>query len=179
MLDNGLTYINHTYMSYLDNNIYDIIYMTRGNSWSVIVHHKNFSLTIRIQTKDLWFCRMDPNQPSVKISEYIIINITAHPLKNIQYMYKFNMTISNMGPTMTSRKKHRFHTKVQYLLNSIVWNSWFQSRLLSLWNLWILLDVQSTAHQTIHFGLCTALILKALGLTSNCKWIEWSAVLRT
>jgi hypothetical protein len=29
--------------------------------------------------------------------------------------------------------------------------------------------VQLTAHQTIHFGLCSALISRALALTSNCK----------
>jgi hypothetical protein len=31
-------------------------------------------------------------------------------------------------------------------------------------------NVQSTAHQTIHFGICTAVILRALALISNCKW---------
>jgi hypothetical protein len=34
-----------------------------------------------------------------------------------------------------------------------------------------LTTVQSTPHQTIHHGLCTALILKALALISNCKCI--------
>jgi hypothetical protein len=31
--------------------------------------------------------------------------------------------------------------------------------------------VQSTARQTIHFGLCTALISRALALILNCKYI--------
>jgi hypothetical protein len=30
-------------------------------------------------------------------------------------------------------------------------------------------QVHSTAHQTIHFRLCAALITKALALMSNCK----------
>jgi hypothetical protein len=32
-------------------------------------------------------------------------------------------------------------------------------------------NVQSTAHKTIHFGICTALISKVLALISNCKCI--------
>jgi hypothetical protein len=35
----------------------------------------------------------------------------------------------------------------------------------------LLIDVQSRAHQTIHFGLCTAIISNALALISNCKCI--------
>jgi hypothetical protein len=31
--------------------------------------------------------------------------------------------------------------------------------------------VQSTGHQTIHFGLCTALISRALALIANCNCI--------
>jgi hypothetical protein len=31
------------------------------------------------------------------------------------------------------------------------------------------INLQSTSHQTIHFGLCTALVPKALVLISNCK----------
>jgi hypothetical protein len=36
--------------------------------------------------------------------------------------------------------------------------------------------VQLTAHQTLYFGLCTALIISALVLISNCKCVERSAV---
>jgi hypothetical protein len=32
-------------------------------------------------------------------------------------------------------------------------------------------NVQLIAHQTIHFGLCTALISRALALIPNCKCI--------
>jgi hypothetical protein len=40
----------------------------------------------------------------------------------------------------------------------------------------MLFYVQSTAHQTIHFGLCTALISTALALILNCKYIALRAV---
>jgi hypothetical protein len=39
--------------------------------------------------------------------------------------------------------------------------------------------VQSTAHQTVHFGLPTALVSRALALISNCKWIACRAIGRT
>jgi hypothetical protein len=37
----------------------------------------------------------------------------------------------------------------------------------------VLVIVQSTAHQTIHFELCTALILRELTLILNCKCIAY------
>jgi hypothetical protein len=43
----------------------------------------------------------------------------------------------------------------------------------------IILRVQSTAHLTMHFGLWTALIPKALALISNCKCIARRAAKRT
>jgi hypothetical protein len=36
--------------------------------------------------------------------------------------------------------------------------------------------VQSTTHQAIHFGLCTALISRALALILNFKCITWLTV---
>jgi hypothetical protein len=43
----------------------------------------------------------------------------------------------------------------------------------------VMLTVQSTAHQIIHFGLCTALISMALALISNYKCKALRAVDRT
>jgi hypothetical protein len=40
-------------------------------------------------------------------------------------------------------------------------------------------QVQSTAHQTTHFGFCTALISRAFRLISNCNCITLRAVDRT
>jgi hypothetical protein len=42
-----------------------------------------------------------------------------------------------------------------------------------------MLSVQSTAHQTIHLGLCIILILRALALLSNCMYIATRAVVCT
>jgi hypothetical protein len=56
-------------------------------------------------------------------------------------------------------------------IEEIQWLQIFLKRLVSWVGFGLIGYVQSTAHQTIHFGLCTALISSALALKSHCKCI--------
>jgi hypothetical protein len=71
--------------------------------------------------------------------------------RRINYKGSGRATTHSGGQHVRSTARHTIHLQFNSTANAS----------------YVLLTVQSTAHQTIHFGLCTALISRALALISS------------